>query len=94
MRTTFSPALRSMLIFSTELVFGPIGQLSAELAESFREMPQPCGHLTDKLTNCANDRGAAIIRLWLELGVQAGKPFDLGASTGQVIQGVGHFRWW
>ena len=60
---------------------------------SFREIPQPCGHLTDKLTNCADDGGAAIIRLWLELSVQAGKPFDLGASTGQVIQGVGHFRW-
>ena len=53
---------------------------------SFKEMPQPCGHLTDKLTDCANDRGATIIRLWLELGVQAGEPFNLGASTGQVIQ--------
>lgn len=54
-------------------------------------MPQSCGHLTDKLTNCANDRGTTIVCLWLELGVQAGEPFNLGASAGQVIQGVGHF---
>ena len=86
MRTTFSPALRSILIFSTELVLGPIGQLLAKLAGASKELPQPCGHLTDKLTNCANDRGTTIICLWLELGVQAGEPFDLGASAGQVIQ--------
>ena len=41
MRTTFSPALRSMLIFSTVLVFGPIGQLLAELAEASEKCRNP-----------------------------------------------------
>ena len=69
MRTTFSPALRSILIFSTELVLGPIGQLLAELAETSEKCRIPADIWTDKLTNCANDRGAAIVRLWLELSV-------------------------
>ena len=79
--------------FLYRIGLGSYWSIVSRARRSFREMPQPFGHLTDKLTNCANDRGAAIIRLWLELSVQAGKPFDLGASTGQVIQGVGHFRW-
>ena len=41
MRTTFSPALRSILIFSTELVLGPIGQLLAELAEASEKCRNP-----------------------------------------------------
>ena len=82
MRTTFSPALRSILIFSTELVLGPIDQLLAKLADASQKCRNPAG----KLTNCTNDRGTTIVCLWLELGVQAGEPFDLGASAGQVIQ--------
>ena len=61
MRTTLSPALRNMLIFSTELVFGPGAQVSE--AGSYLVS---CKH-----TNGANDGCSAIIALGLELGVQA-----------------------
>lgn len=41
-------------------------------------------------TNCADDGCTAVIGLGLKFGVQAGKPFNLSASRGQVIKGVGH----
>ena len=61
MRTTLSPALRNMLIFSTELVFGPGARVS-EAGSCFVS----CKH-----TDCANDGGSTIIALGLELGVEA-----------------------
>ena len=64
MRTTLSPALRSMLIFSTELVFGPDAQVSEATSV-------PVSRRTCKHTNRADDGCSAIIGLGLELGIQA-----------------------
>ena len=83
MRTTLSPALRSMLIFSTELVFGPIAQISEAHA-------MPVSEQKYKHTNCADDGCTATIGLGLELGIQAREPFNLSASRRQVIERVGH----
>lgn len=41
-------------------------------------------------TNCADDRGATIIGLWLELSVKAGEPLNLALPTGQMSQCVCH----
>lgn len=83
MRTTLSPAFRSILIFSTELVFGP---KSANQRSAFNLLSgRTCKH-----TNCADDGCTAIIGLGFEFGVQAREPFNSSASGGQVIKGVGH----
>lgn len=83
MRTTLSPAFRSMLIFSTELVFGP------ESANQRSSLNPLLGRIC-KHTNCADDGCTAIVGLGSELGVQAREPFNSSASGGQVIKGVGH----
>lgn len=83
MRTTLSPAFRSMFIFSTELVFGP-GSANQ------RNSSNPFSGRTCKHTNCADDGCTAIIGLGFELGIQAREPFNPSASGRQVIKGVGH----
>lgn len=83
MRTTLSPAFRSMLIFSTELVFGP--RNASQQVSSNPFLGRTC-----KRTNCADDGCTAIIGLRFELGVQAREPFNSSSSRGQVIKGVGH----
>lgn len=42
------------------------------------------------LTNGANYGGSTIIGLWLELGFQAGEPFNLSLARGHMRQGVRH----
>ena len=64
MRTTLSPTFRSMLIFSTELVFGPNVQVSDP--DPILVLGRKCKH-----TNCADDGCTPVIGLGLELGVQA-----------------------
>ena len=64
MRTTFMPAVRSMFIFSGELVLGPGGRRDKRLVRLFDR--RDCfGH-----TDGADDAGASELARGLVLGVE------------------------
>lgn len=78
------PAVRSMFIFSGELVLGPDEGRDKHLVR--------VSGLKDclKHTNGANDAGTAELARGLVLGVEIGEPFGTGLAKGLVVQRAGH----
>ncbi len=72
-----------MVIFSAELVFGPV---DAFVSISF----QYDTVVFDQHTNGADDAGSAVILLWQIVDVEIALPFQLRA-VGEMVQCVTHF---
>jgi len=78
------PAVRSMFIFSGELVLGPDEERDKHFVRLFGN--KGClGH-----TNGADDAGASELPRGLVLGVEVGEPFGAGLAKGLVVQRAGH----
>ena len=69
----------SIVIFSTEFVFGPACCYHHPDLDSSRA----------DLTNGANDAASPMVALWLVVDVEVALPFYLGAVV-QMIKGVTH----
>ena len=101
MRTTLRPAsavnniflklqrpsipLRSMLIFSTEFVLGPVSTCYV----SYHVPELQCLLRVKILTNCSYNRGTAIVLGRAELSIEAREPLDTSAR-GKVIKRASH----
>jgi hypothetical protein len=73
----------SMVIFSAELVFGPVSHSVVSFTVS------QLSWCSWTLTNCANDTGSAVVLLGLVVDVEVALPFQLGA-VGEVVESVTH----
>jgi hypothetical protein len=88
--------LRSLLIFSTEFVFGPVYFVSVlvhlevgSLVEC-NASPSVRGSSLNELTNGADDGGPAEVFGRIVLGVELGQPLDSSASSVQMVESVRH----
>lgn len=85
MRTTLQPALRSMLIFSAELVLGPAMHSVNNLSFHYYSVP----FLVVRTDRADDARTAEDLRRGV-LGVEVGDPFGAGATIVLVLVGFAH----
>jgi len=84
-----SRPFRRRLIFSTELVFGPVRTVGLAFSSNTKSSVNQAKLPTLRRTNSANDGCAAVVFGWAEFGVQARKPL-VPRTAGQMVERVRH----